>query len=130
MAFPTDKEIAKVFKNPEQPQTPAVKLLNPHSDRRNCSFGLCEEVENYPEERILNIINRSNELKQYFSKLALDASDFVFNRFGEDEDTMCSTMVHTQFPRSAPNTNNEERILVNVGDYKQGIVFETCARYV
>lgn len=128
MVFPSDKDISKVFGNPPPSQTPNVKPLNPSSPSKNCTFGLCDEVADYPEDRILRIIENSRDLKQYFTNLASNAPDFILNRFGDDENTLCSTMVHTQFPRSAPNTDNEEKILVNVGDFKQGIVYETCAK--
>nr|XP_023017491.1 uncharacterized protein LOC111506597 isoform X3 [Leptinotarsa decemlineata] len=91
---------------------------------RNCTFGLCEVVDDYPEEQVNRLVSRSKELKQYFKHIEITHFD---NRFG-DGDQLCSTISHTVFPKSATNTKNVEMFLVNVGEFKQGVVFETCAR--
>lgn len=128
MVFPNEGDISRVFGKPSPPQTPYVKLLNPRSPPKNCSYGLCDEVDDYPEQKILRIIENSKDLKQFFTNVVSNEPGFILNRFGDDESALCPTMVHTQFPRSASNTENEERILVNVGEFKQGIVFETCVK--
>ncbi|CAG9818069.1 unnamed protein product [Phaedon cochleariae] len=94
---------------------------------KNCPYGLCEEVENYPEGKIKNFISRSEVLKQYFDQMAIPSISFS-NRFGEDGDPLCPTRTYTKFPKSATNTQNIAKILVNVDEYKQGVVYETCVK--
>ncbi|KAG5875966.1 hypothetical protein JTB14_009828 [Gonioctena quinquepunctata] len=100
--------------------------LTPKIISRNCTFGLCDEVENYPVDKIRRLISRSPELRQYFQQTEIPTR--FNNRFGEDGDALCSTITHTKFPKSARNVQDVEMFLVNLGDYKQGIVYETCSK--
>ncbi|XP_018564206.1 protein spaetzle-like [Anoplophora glabripennis] len=88
---------------------------------RSCFYGLCDEVDDYPVEKIQRILNNS-ELKKFFSTVKFE------NRFAETEegDNLCATVTHTRFPKTAKNIQDKEQVIVNVDQYKQGIEFETC----
>lgn len=90
----------------------------------NCSFGLCDEVDDYPVEKVHNILKRY-ELKNYFS---IEKEVNIINRFGEDTENLCATITHTRFPKTAKNMQDKEQVIVNVDQYKQGVVFETCKK--
>lgn len=97
--------------------------------KRKCVRNFCEEVDNYPEALIKNVLSKTKNLESYFKE-----AEVVFdinNRGGFDEDeddndSMCPTKSITMFPKTAINTNKQEKFLINVEGHKQGIVFQTC----
>lgn len=93
---------------------------------RNCTFGFCEEVENYPTNKIERIISQSIDFQKYFSNQPPVIN--IFTRFGDDGENLCPTRSHTIFPKIAKNTHGVEQLLVNVGEFKQGVNFESCLK--
>ncbi|KAK9874703.1 hypothetical protein WA026_005523 [Henosepilachna vigintioctopunctata] len=102
--------------------------ISAHTSRRKCSHGFCEEVDDYPEDLIRNVLKRSSNLNEYFRE---EVTFNLNNRGGFDDeedsnDTLCPVRSVTRYPRTARNTKKQERLLINVEGHKQGIVFETC----
>lgn len=100
----------------------------PPKTKRKCLGNFCEDVDYYPTDLVKNALKKSKNLDSYFEEnTAID----IRNRGGFDDeedsnDTMCPTRTITKYPQTAVNTNRQEKFLVNVEGYRQGIVFQTC----
>ncbi|KAJ8985635.1 hypothetical protein NQ317_015131 [Molorchus minor] len=128
MVFPTDSS---------DYQDQFRRHANTSYHSKSCYDGLCDDVDNYPAEKIKRIIAGSKELKRYFSTQFTDVVPTtvppnVVNRFGGDAsvESLCPTMSQTRFPRTAVNMNNQEQLLINIENYKQGIIYEKCSEQV
>ncbi|VEN55743.1 unnamed protein product [Callosobruchus maculatus] len=110
MYFPSDERLAK----------PAVK-----KEKQPCQHRICEDVDNYPAEKIVEVISRSRELVGFFKNQPKPFE--IDNRFGDDDDdTPCPTMKTKKFPKRALSTRNVEQLIVNVNDFQQGVDLEIC----
>ncbi|CAH1992788.1 unnamed protein product [Acanthoscelides obtectus] len=97
--------------------------LNKQIELKDCGYGVCQEVNDYPEEKIANLVEKSDLLKKYFaSQIKVDIS----GRSGTPGKTLCPTMTQTYFYKKLNNTRDTEMYIVNHGDYQQGVVLETC----
>nr|WMZ41598.1 spaetzle-1 protein [Altica viridicyanea] len=89
---------------------------------RNCTFGICETVLDYPTEKIQKLIDRSVNIKKYFENQV----PIVFDSRLSEGENLCAIKSYTVFPKSATNIKGTEQLVVNVDDYQQGVNFETC----
>ncbi|CAG9857376.1 unnamed protein product [Phyllotreta striolata] len=97
----------------------------PKYESSNCTYGFCEEVTNYPSDKIKRIMEQSKEFRNY---LVNQVPQFdIVSRFGDNEENLCSTITQSVFPKSAKNTRGETKLLVNVENYQQGVFIDVCA---
>ncbi|CAH1992782.1 unnamed protein product [Acanthoscelides obtectus] len=97
--------------------------LNKQIELKDCDYGVCQEVNDYPEEKIAKLVEKSDVLKKY---LANQKKVDISGRSGTPGKILCSTMTQTYFYRKLNNTRDKEMYIVNLGDYQQGVVLETC----
>ncbi|KAL3276971.1 hypothetical protein HHI36_012334 [Cryptolaemus montrouzieri] len=98
--------------------------------KRKCVQNFCEEVDDYPETLIRNIVSRTHALDAYFreAEIAFELNNRgAFDEEDDSKDLMCNVVSATLYPQTAVNTKEEEKILVNIDGFKQGLNFETCA---
>lgn len=103
--------------------------------RESCDFGLCEGVDNYPQEKILRLLRNASHLRNYFKKTESPTTAFSPSFANRNKDvpedqseTLCSSTKITTFPKSARNTRNVEMTVVNVDGHTQGVVYEKCSQ--
>lgn len=113
---------------------PSKKILATY----NCfDHYLCNTTTNYPINRIQKLVKRNtkllkssgtafetmskNDQQQHQDMLSL-RDDFAYI-----ERNLCDTQRVTIYPTVAKDVNNRLRYVVNVEEYRQGIVFETCS---
>ncbi|CAH1992790.1 unnamed protein product [Acanthoscelides obtectus] len=110
------------FPSSEEHPTKFIKK----KERQPCLHGICEDVDDYPSAKIVEVVSRSKELVNFFKS---QPKPFEFGtRFGEDsdDDTPCPTMKTKKFPKRALSTRNVEQLIVNVNDFQQGVDLEIC----
>lgn len=93
----------------------------------NCIEGLCEDVSDYPSNHIVEVMSKAVLVDNYFGT---ESPPFeISDRLAGDEDreqTLCPTTPHLYYPKKAKNTEDVEKFIINIENYKQGLVFETC----
>lgn len=100
----------------------------PKSTPKKCVANICEDIDDYPEEFIKGALSRTRQFDQFFTnevfpeiadRLKPDSSE-------SEEQSLCQTQKQISYPKTAMNTNNSSKFIVNVDGYRQGLVFETC----
>ncbi|XP_044756475.1 protein spaetzle-like [Coccinella septempunctata] len=117
--------IPDYFPSPKQHKTQKKE----EKPKKKCIRNFCEDVENYPETLIKNVLSRARNLEAYFkeAEVTFDISNRGgFDEDEDDSDSMCPTKSITMYPKTAINTKKEEKFLINVEGHRQGIVFQTC----
>lgn len=94
------------------------------STTHNCLYNICEEVDDYPEDYIKDIIRNTPLLHDFF-----DGPVDIANRINydtSDDEGLCQSVKKTVYPKKALNRDNIEKIIVNDNENRQGIITEQC----
>lgn len=87
----------------------------------------CENISNYPQQLMNNIIARNSSLMQYSNVDAVDTS--ISHRMdGPDETTICVATERILYPKTAQSSNKEWMYLLqsNELNFLQGVKVEIC----
>ncbi|KAL3276970.1 hypothetical protein HHI36_012333 [Cryptolaemus montrouzieri] len=106
-----------------------VQLKN-ETKQDNCVHGFCEDVEDYPETLIGNLIHETQDSDSYFmvSKESDELNDMVSPMASSlQQNSICQTNPRTIFPQASNNTKGEWKHIVNVEKHYQGVEMEECS---
>ncbi|KAK5649213.1 hypothetical protein RI129_000242 [Pyrocoelia pectoralis] len=99
-------------------------------DASKCSTSttVCEDVNNYPYERIKFTLSEHHDANGFFG---VDEGT-IEHRIGDlDDNFICASIEKTIFPKAGKNKYNKWKYIINQGDqegYVQGVRIETCAK--
>lgn len=85
----------------------------------------CENVTNYPEDLLNNIIKKSGDLKIFTgSDVELD----IAQRLDFDADySLCNSNERIIYPKAAEAQNDKWYFIINIKNFTQGVRVETCS---
>lgn len=97
--------------------------IKTRSSTENCLYNICEDVDDYPEQYIKDLVRNSPTLHGFF-----DDPVSIANRINDDteDNGLCETIVKTVFPKKAVNKDNIEKFIINDDENRQGIITEQC----
>ncbi|ENN71706.1 uncharacterized protein LOC109543982 [Dendroctonus ponderosae] len=93
---------------------------------------ICNETRTYPFKVIQRLVKRKKNLP-LFSKVSLiePADDVPIPKLrgpGMEPNNLCKTKTITVLPKAGYDHNSgEQRFIINIKDYVQSVVYETCA---
>lgn len=87
------------------------------SVRRNCMFNFCEDVDDYPQENVNNIIPDLEQYKIFFKPHIPD----IGSRMDNHRKYACSTHEETKYPKTGIDTQNNKRLILNSDEHRQEI---------
>lgn len=103
-----------------------------HSTASSCLNGstVCEKVDNYPEDDILNEILSKTKGLSLFSTVDLAEDNSITNRIGHGdgnhEEYLCESTEKVMFLQGGVNKDGEFKLIVNNRKVEQGIRVGTC----
>lgn len=109
------------------PDAQSVNYI-PNSIPKKCVANICEDIDGYPEQSIIEKLSKTRQFDQYFNNEILPeiADRLKPDSTESEEQPLCQTQKQISYPKTAMNTNNSSKYIVNVDGYRQGLVFETC----
>ncbi|VEN55740.1 unnamed protein product [Callosobruchus maculatus] len=90
---------------------------------KDCDGGSCQYVDDYPQNKIDEALQKSLLFSQYF---AARGQPDIGTRVGEPGKSLCSSHTQTYFYQKLSNTKGTDMYIVNHGNYKQGVQLEIC----
>lgn len=94
--------------------------------RAGCKELFCTGIRDYPHSEISSLLRKASlEIKSFFVE-DLEPEVLTQRFSGPDGNTLCQGVMKKIYPEESMNRNGTWKTIVNSGDYRQGIVVETC----
>ncbi|KAF5298677.1 hypothetical protein FQR65_LT09657 [Abscondita terminalis] len=95
----------------------------------DCYQGICKDAKDYPYDLVNEVVKKILEEEGIVNVLEGNVVNLP-NRFkapGEDDtEPLCATLMHSVYPKVMKNEKDVEKYILNVDNYQQGFVYETC----
>lgn len=92
---------------------------------------ICADPEQYPYEAVNNaFIKDPDKFGELFGVDTIEKNTTIGQRIdAPGETSLCESREEVIYPKMGLNSEDKWRVIVNNGNYKQGIRIETCLQY-